>query len=36
MTEQRDNQSMEDEAEFDPLSDPAERKVLYAALDSFR
>jgi hypothetical protein len=36
MTEQHDNQSMEDEVEFDPLSDPTERKVLYAALDSFR
>lgn len=22
--------------EFDPLSDPEERRVLYAALDSFR
>jgi len=26
----------EDEAEIDPLSDPEERRVLFAALDSFR
>ena len=25
-----------DEVQIDPLSDPEERRVLYAALDSFR
>lgn len=29
-------QGMEEPDEIDPLSDPEERRVLYAALDSFR
>lgn len=27
--------NMQDTDEFDPMSDPAERKVLFAAIDSF-
>lgn len=34
MTEQDDLVDLE--AEIDPLSDPEERRVLYATLDSFR
>lgn len=30
------DQGYEDSEEFDTLSDPEERRVLYAALDSFR
>lgn len=29
-------QAVQDDAEFDPFEDPEERRVLHAALDSFR